>query len=80
MYIVAIGWLYVAFMMSLGERSIVGGVITFALYGVAPTALILWLAGSSARRRRRKKLQDSVVHEAVSDSDDGHTRENERRL
>ncbi|WP_037029888.1 hypothetical protein [Imbroritus primus] len=54
MYIVAIAWLYVVLMMSLTERSVVAGVATFLLYGLAPLALFLWLVGTPARRRRRQ--------------------------
>lgn len=60
MYIVAIAWLYVVLMMSITERSIVAGVATFLLYGVAPLALFLWLVGTPARRRRREKEQQEV--------------------
>lgn len=52
MYIVAIGWLYVTALMSLAETSLVGGVLTFLFYGLAPTALLLWLFGGPVRRRR----------------------------
>lgn len=52
MYIVAIGWLYVVLMMALTEPGVTAGVLTFVLYGLAPLALFLWLAGTPARRRR----------------------------
>ncbi|CAG2144956.1 hypothetical protein LMG31506_03108 [Cupriavidus yeoncheonensis] len=54
MYIVAIGWLYVALMMAITEHSIVAGVATFLLYGAAPVALVLYIMGTPARRQRRK--------------------------
>lgn len=54
MYIVAIAWLYVVLMMSLTETSIVAGVVTFALYGLAPLSLFLWLVGTPQRRRNRR--------------------------
>ena len=54
MYIVAIGWLYVALMMAITEHSIVAGVATFLLYGAAPVALVLYIMGTPARRERRK--------------------------
>jgi hypothetical protein len=53
-YIVAIAWLYVVLMMSLTETSVVAGVITFALYGLAPLSLFLWLVGTPQRRRNRR--------------------------
>lgn len=54
MYIVAIGWLYVALMMAITEHSIVAGVATFLFYGAAPVALVLYIMGTPARRQRRK--------------------------
>ena len=54
MYIVAIGWLYVALMMAITEHSIVAGVATFLFYGIAPVALVLYIMGTPARRQRRK--------------------------
>jgi hypothetical protein len=56
MYIVAIGWLYVALMMSVVEATnsngtVLGAVITFVLYGAAPVALVMYILGTPARRR-----------------------------
>ncbi|MBI1395833.1 MAG: hypothetical protein GC151_07620 [Betaproteobacteria bacterium] len=51
MYIVAIAWLYVTFLMALAERSAVAGVMTFVFYGVAPLVLLLWLFGIPRRRK-----------------------------
>ncbi|MHA6894504.1 hypothetical protein ACQUJT_10495 [Ralstonia pseudosolanacearum] len=65
MYIVAIAWLYVVLMMSLTEQSWIAGIGTFILYGVAPLALVLWLAGTPARKRRRKAQErQAAVHSA----------------
>lgn len=54
MYVVAIAWIYVTFLMALAERSVVSGVLTFVFYGVAPLALLLWLLGIPQRRRARR--------------------------
>lgn len=51
MYIIAIGWLYVTVLMALTETSVVSGVLSFLFYGLAPTALLLWLFGRPMRRR-----------------------------
>lgn len=51
MYIIAIGWLYVTVLMAMTETSIVAGVLSFVIYGLAPTALLLWLFGRPVRRR-----------------------------
>ena len=55
MYIVAIAWLYVTLLMAAAETSIVAGVLTFAFYGLAPLALLLWLFGVPQRRRDRER-------------------------
>lgn len=62
MYLIAIGWLYVALMMAVAEASntngsILGAVITFVLYGVAPTALVMYILGTPARRRAREQRE-----------------------
>jgi hypothetical protein len=53
-YIVAIAWLYVVLMMAITERSVIAGIATFSLYGLAPLALFLWLVGTPQRRRNRR--------------------------
>ena len=58
MYIVAIGWIYVTLLMAVTETNITAGILTFLLYGLAPLALLLWLAGFPARRRRRTRDED----------------------
>ncbi len=62
MYLIAIGWLYVALMMAVAEASntngsILGAVITFVLYGVAPTALVMYILGTPGRRRAREQRE-----------------------
>lgn len=57
MYIIAIGWLYVTLLMALTEGSAVAGVLSFVFYGLAPTALLMWLLGTTARRRRRAQRE-----------------------
>lgn len=59
MYLIPIAWLYVALMMAVAEATnttgtVLGGIITFLLYGVGPVALVLYLMGSPARRRAIK--------------------------
>jgi len=53
MYLVAIAWLYVTLLMAAAERNVVSGVMTFALYGLGPLALFLWLFGTPQRARFR---------------------------
>lgn len=59
MYLIAIGWIYVTLLMAIAEAtntngSVLGAVITFLLYGVGPTALLMYILGTPARRRARQ--------------------------
>lgn len=53
MHIAAVGWIYVTLMMAITEETVIAGIMTFFLYGVLPTALILYIGGSGQRKRRR---------------------------
>ncbi len=53
MYVIAIAWLYVIVLMAATEPNLTAGALTFALYGLLPLALLLWLFGTPQRRRRR---------------------------
>jgi hypothetical protein len=48
-HLVAIAWLYVTLLMAATEPSVVGGILTFLAYGLAPLAIFLYVFG---RRRR----------------------------
>lgn len=54
MYIIAIGWLWVALMMAITESNIVAGILSFVFYGLLPCCLLLWLLGTPARRQRQQ--------------------------
>ena len=69
MYIMAIGWGYVALMMALAEAtnangSILGAMLTFVCYGLMPVGLLLYFLGRPARRRRREQQAASVQPDA----------------
>ena len=66
MYIMAIGWGYVALMMALAEAtnpngSILGAILTFVCYGLIPVGLLLYILGRPARRRRREQQAAASV-------------------
>jgi len=68
--LVAIGWMYVVVMMSVAEAisatgSVLGAIVTFVLYGVAPLGIVLYILATPARRRRRRE------REAASAQPDG---------
>ena len=67
MYIIPLDWLYVSLMMAVAEATnstgtVLGALITFVLYGLAPVLLVLYLMGSPARRRAIK------AREALADA------------
>ena len=72
MYIVAIAWLYVTLMMALTEASIMGGVLTFTFYGIAPCALFLWLVGTPQRKRNKQKLAE-IAEQGLGEPDRANT-------
>ncbi|HYD96218.1 MAG TPA: hypothetical protein VEC01_12895 [Noviherbaspirillum sp.] len=65
MYIVAIAWIYVVFMMSITEESVVAAVMTFLLYGLLPLAIILYLMGTPKRKRERQQAEKLRLEEAA---------------
>jgi len=69
MYIVAIAWLYVAILMAVAEAThstgtLLGGIITFVLYGLLPLALVLYVMGTPARRRAIKAKERAELSAA----------------
>ncbi|MBC7514667.1 MAG: hypothetical protein H7234_09580 [Herminiimonas sp.] len=73
MYIVAIAWIYVVLMMSITEESIIAGLMTFALYGILPLTIILYIMGSPQRKRQRQAREAAARSEgsvAIADATD----------
>lgn len=79
MHIVAIAWLYVISMMAITEKSFIAGVLTFIFFGVAPTALLLWLAGTKRRHAAKRKIDaaPAVSNEQAHRPDGSDTRANQ---
>ncbi len=67
MYVIAIGWLYVTLLMAATEANLTAAVLTFAVFGAAPLALVLWLMGTPQRNRNR--LSREAVDDAVRQDD-----------
>jgi hypothetical protein len=62
MYLVVIGWLYVALMMAVAEANhpngtLLGAIVSFVLYGVGPVALLMYLMGRPGRRATRARRE-----------------------
>jgi hypothetical protein len=59
MYLIVIAWTYVTLMMAVAEAtspagSVLGAVITFALYGVLPMSILVYILGTPSRKRAIK--------------------------
>lgn len=71
MYLVAIGWLYVALMMAVAEANhpsgtVLGGIVTFLFYGFLPTALVMYLMGTPLRRKANREKEAKEDAERVA--------------
>lgn len=80
MHIVAIAWIYVAFMMAITETSAVAAVMTFLLYGLLPVSILVYLTGGARRKRRRqmKALQQENSKKDVVEQEEMQQSETER--
>lgn len=59
MYLIVIGWMYVVLMMSVAEAtnttgSVLGGIVTFFLYGLLPVGIVVYVMRAPQRRRAIK--------------------------
>jgi hypothetical protein len=66
MMLIAIAWLYVAFMVAVVEATssqgtLLGAAFTFLLYGVLPVAILSYLMLSPARRRARRAVEPGLT-------------------
>jgi len=71
MYIIAIAWLYVVLLAAASDTTVMGAILTFVFWGIAPLALFLWLTGTPARHRsaRRRTSETDTGEEDRADSD-----------
>ncbi|WPG35636.1 hypothetical protein [Variovorax sp. EBFNA2] len=68
-HLIVIGWLYVAVMMAVAEATnttgtVLGALVTFLLYGLAPVALVIYLMATPARRRAIKEREAQAQAQA----------------
>ncbi len=75
MYLIVIGWLYVALMMAVAEATnttgtVLGAIVTFVLYGVAPVSLVIYLLATPARKRAIK-AREAAELAAAADAGSG---------
>ena len=76
MYLIAMAWIYVVLMMALVEAmsaqgTVLGAVITFALYGVLPLSLLMYILGTPGRRRLRQRAEHSAPNAVPSTAPSG---------
>ena len=76
MYLVAIAWMFVVVLMSAAEAmspigSVLGALITLALYGVLPLSIVLYVMGTPLRRRARLAAEIQAAADATSAQPDG---------
>ncbi len=73
MYIIAIAWIYVVFMMSITETSAVAGIMTFLLYGMLPVSIIVYVMGTGRRKRKRHaqemQRREELMKQQAADAD-----------
>jgi hypothetical protein len=75
-YLIAIGWLYVVLMMAVAEATnttgtLLGAIVTFVLYGLAPVALLMYIMGTPGRKRAiraREQAQQAAAASAQPDA------------
>lgn len=71
MYLVAIAWLYVTVMMAVAEAaapngSWLGAFFTFALYGVLPLSIVLYILGTPGRKRRLRAAREAQALHGIA--------------
>jgi len=78
MYLIAIGWLYVALLMAVVEAfgpqgSVLGALVTFVLYGAAPITVVMYIGGSGLRRRaaRAREAREAAASPSPGPQPDG---------
>lgn len=59
MYLIVIAWTYVTLMMAVAEATspngtVLGAMITFALYGLLPMGILVYILGTPSRKRAIK--------------------------
>ncbi|MFN7155700.1 MAG: hypothetical protein ACK4OE_18655 [Acidovorax sp.] len=59
MYLIVIAWTYVTLMMAVAEATspqgtVLGALITFALYGLLPMSILVYILGTPSRKRKIK--------------------------
>lgn len=78
MYLVVIGWLYVAILMAVAEGlspqgSWLGASVTFLLYGLLPVSVVAYIMGAPLRRKARLKQEAEELASLAQPDPSSHT-------
>jgi hypothetical protein len=73
MYLIVIAWLYVTLLMGLAEAfssqgTVLGAIITFLLYGVAPMSLVVYVMGTPLRRKSKLRADAQAQNAPTTES------------
>lgn len=76
MYLVILGWLYVALMMAVAEAmhsngTVLGAIVTFILYGLLPLGLVVYVM-NTPHRKRALRAREQAEWEAQKTPATGH--------
>jgi hypothetical protein len=71
MYLIVIAWTYVTLMMAVAEATspqgtVLGALVTFALYGMLPMSILVYILGTPSRKRKIKTREaaEQAAHDA----------------
>ena len=69
--LVAVAWIYVVLMMAVAEAtntngSVLGGLVTFLLYGLGPLALLLYILGTPARKKALRAREAQAQRQSTT--------------
>lgn len=72
MYLIVIAWTYVTLMMAVAEATspsgtVLGAVITFALYGLLPMGILVYILGTPGRKRaiKAREAREQAEYDAA---------------
>ncbi|WP_422849539.1 hypothetical protein ACOYR4_11000 [Acidovorax sp. M14] len=77
MYLIVIAWTYVTLMMAVAEATspqgtVLGAIITFALYGLLPMGILVYILGTPSRKRKIKARE--AAEQAAYDAEQAAAR------
>jgi membrane protein implicated in regulation of membrane protease activity len=79
MYLIVIAWAYVTLMMAVAEATsttgtVLGAIITFALYGLLPMSILVYILGTPSRKRaiKAREAAEQAAHDAAQEQARAH--------